>query len=478
MLIIRLFVAALLTGTPAAAQSTPQSSAQTNDPFPAPIEAVNGVIRVSFVEFASLPDVGGQAARMMMLVDEPGSRRLFVNDMRGPLYTVSYDGKAVRPYVDINAPNWGVSVQSNGNERGFQSFALHPQFSQPGTRGYGKFYTLTDTTNTEPTPDFRPGGGMRTHDSVLLEWTARNPAAEAYDGGAPRELIRWEQPFPNHNGGQLGFNPLAAAGSADFGLLYVGFADGGSGGDPLEVGQNLSSAFGKILRIDPLGSNSANGEYGIPAMNPFASDGKANTLGEIFASGVRNPQRFAWDPKNGNLFVADIGQNIVEEVSIATAGADLGWNDWEGSFRFISRAAVGLENPRGDAKLVYPVVEYGQIDPLLQGQVAVTMGYVYRQTAIKQLTNKVVFGDNPSGEIFYFDADTLPKGGQEAIRRILLNDNGTTKTLLQIIKETNTKQGKMPATRADLRFGSGPNGQIFLLNKRDGMIRLLVPDGR
>ncbi len=103
------------------------------------------------------------------------------------------------------------------------------------------------------------------------------------------------------------------------------------------------------------------------------------------------------------------------------------------------------------------------------------MGYVYRQTAIKALTNKVVFGDNPSGEIFYFDADNLPKGGQDPIRRILLNDGSGPKTLLQIIKETNAKQGKMPATRADLRFGQGPDGQIFLLNKADGIIRVLVP---
>ncbi len=120
-------------------------------------------------------------------------------------------------------------------------------------------------------------------------------------------------------------------------------------------------------------------------------------------------------------------------------------------------------------------MEYGQVDPLLQNQSAVTMGYVYRQSAIKALTNKVVFGDNPSGEIFYFDADNLPKGGQDPIRRILLNDGSGPKTLLQIIKETNGKQGKMPATRADLRFGQGPDGQIYLLNKADGVIRVLTP---
>ena len=447
----------------------------TNDPFPAPIPAADGAITVNFRELAALPDVAGQAARPMILVDEPGTRRLFVNDMRGPLYSVSYDGKAVTPYLDINAPNWGVGVQSAGRERGFQSFAFHPQFGQSGTRGYGKLYTVTDTTNTKVEPTFKPGGGSRAHDTVLLEWTARNPAAAAYDGGAPRELIRFEQPFPNHNAGQLGFNPLATPASADYGLLYMGFADGGSGGDPLDLAQNLASPFGKLLRIDPLGSNSGNGQYGIPPGNPFVNDGNAQTLGEIYASGLRNPQRFTWDTKTGSLFVADIGQNTVEEISIVTAGANLGWNDWEGSFTYVGREGVGLANQRGDAKLVYPVVEYGQPDPLLQPQSAVTVGAVYRQAAIKVLANRLVFADIPSGEMFYIEADQLPAGGQAPLHRILLNDGGTPKTLLDVIKATNVKQGRAPATRADLRFGLGPEGQILLLNKADGVVRLLVP---
>ena len=86
-----------------------------------------------------------------------------------------------------------------------------------------------------------------------------------------------------------------------------------------------------MFRIDPLGTNSANKKYGIPAGNPFVSDDNSRTLGEIYAYGLRNPQRFGWDPRNGNMFLADIGQNIVEEISVVTAGANLGWNEWEGS---------------------------------------------------------------------------------------------------------------------------------------------------
>jgi glucose/arabinose dehydrogenase len=322
--------------------------------------------------------------------------------------------------------------------------------------------------------DFNSGGETRTHDTVLLEWTAKNPAAGAYDGGAPRELMRFAQPFGNHNGGQLAFNPLATPGSADFGLLYMGAADGGSGGDPLNLAQNLNSAFGKFLRIDPLGKNSANGKYGIPKDNPYVADNDPNTLGEIYAVGLRNPQRFAWDSRNGNLFVADIGQNIVEEVSQVTRGANLGWNTWEGSYGYISRQAVKLENPRSDPKMVYPIVEYGQLDPLLQSQSAVTMGVVYRRKEIPQLANLLIFGDNPSGEIFYVSADKLPNGGQDAIRRILFNDKGETKTLLKLIQEENVAQGKQASTRADLRFGEGPNGEIYILNQRDGVIRQIV----
>jgi hypothetical protein len=474
---MRIFTAAALAGASVFAQ-TP------TDPFPQPINATD-VVKVNFVEFAMLPDLGGpMPARPMLLVDEPGTRRLFVNDMRGPLYTIPRDGKTVSVYLDISDAKWSVDVNSQGNERGFQSFAFHPQFNRQGTPGFGKFYTYTDTANTAAKADFTPGGGTHTHDTVLLEWTAKNPAAATYDGGAPRELLRIEQPFANHNGGQLAFNPLASPNSADFGLLYMGVADGGSGGDPLNNAQRLSSIFGKMVRIDPLGAGgqgrpdqrmtSANGKYGIPKDNPYVNDNDPNTLGEIYASGVRNPQRFAWDPQNGNLFLADIGQNIVEEVSLVTKGANLGWNKWEGSYGFISRQAVRLENPRADTQMTFPIVEYGQLDPLLQPQSAVTMGLVYRRREIPQLTNLLIFGDNPSGEIFYVSADKLPKGGQDAIRRILFNDKGQTKTLLQLIQEKNVGQGKMPSPRADLRFGEGANGEIFILNKRDGVIRMLT----
>src|SRR5262249_27910127 len=137
--------------------------------------------------------------------------------------------------------------------------------------------------------------------------------------------------------------------------------------------------------------------------------------------------------------------------------------------------SVDITQPRADPKVTFPVVEYDQADPLLQPNSAVIGGLVYRGTSIRQLTNLLIFGDNPSGEIFYIDADALPNGGQDAIRRILLNDNGVSKTFLQVIKEKNAAQGKPVATRADLRFAEGLDGEIFLLNKHDGIIRVFMP---
>ena len=144
----------------------------------------------------------------MRLLDEPGSGRLFVNDMQGPIYTISYDGE-VELYLDITDPGWGVPVEFPGRERGVQSFALHPQFGLPATAGYGKLYVWMDTRDKAPEPDFVSGGGQDSHDTVLVEFTARDARAATYDGGPPRVLLRVEQPFRNHNGGYIAFNPLA-----------------------------------------------------------------------------------------------------------------------------------------------------------------------------------------------------------------------------------------------------------------------------
>ena len=470
MITIRLTLAVLLSTAPVLTQVP-------NDPFPDPIAATEGVIVVGVQDFAVLPTAAeGQPARPMRLVDDPGSDRLFVNDMWGPVYTVSDDGQAVGRYLDINDPRWGIQVFSEGRERGVQSFALHPQFGSPGTDGYGKLYAWLDTVDKAPEPDFVSGGGEDSHDTVLVEFTAQDASAATYDGGPPRVLLRVEQPYRNHNGGYITFNPLADPGDPDFGQLYVGVADGGSGGDPMDLAQDLGRVFGKILRVDPLGDNSRNGRYGVPADNPYVGAG-SGVLAEIFASGLRNPQGLAWDPANGNMFVTDIGQNIVEEISLVTAGADLGWNRWEGSYRFISRQAVDLNDPRSEPGVTFPLAEYGQLDPILQSRSAAGGVVVYRDDAIPQLRGRVLFSDFPQGEIFHLSADALPDGGQDAIRRVLLREGeaGEARRLLDIVADTTRRQGREPTVRVDLRFGTGSDGRLFLMNKHDGVIREVVP---
>jgi hypothetical protein len=468
---IRVIVIAFLIACPVVAQ-------ETNDPFPEPIPTSEGVIVVGLEEFATLPNIEGAAARPMVLVDEPGSGRLFINDMWGLLYGIDYDG-GVTLYLDVRDPRWGVSVETPPEvvrimEVGLQSFALHPQFNETGTAGYGKLYTWLDTNGSVRDPDFVPGGGDDTHDIVLFEWTAIEATAAAYDGGPPREVLRVEQPFDNHNGGRIGFNPLSSPGDADFGMLYIGLADGGAAGDLLDLAQNLGSVFGKILRIHPLGSNSANGRYGVPADNPYARDGSEGTLGEIYASGLRNPQGFDWDAGTGELLVADIGQSTVEKLSPVPSGGDLGWNTWEGSYRVVTNIRVDASNPRGDSRITYPMAEFDQRDPLLQPGSAATGVVAYRDNAIPQLTNRVLWGDLPSGEVFHVPADGLSGGGQAAIRRVLFRDGDETKTLLDLVQAKVAAQGREPTTRADLHFGRGPGGRVFILNKWDGVVREIV----
>ena len=127
---VRSFITGMIAVAAMAATAAAVQQQFNNDPFP-PIETTDG-LTVSFVEFATIPDANDQAPRMMHFDDEPGTRRIFVNTMRGPLYSVSYDGKTVTEYLDVNATNWGIGVQSQGSERGFQSFAFHPQFNQQG----------------------------------------------------------------------------------------------------------------------------------------------------------------------------------------------------------------------------------------------------------------------------------------------------------------------------------------------------------
>ena len=506
-------VLAALPAAVVSAQSPPVDS-YSRDVFPGRIADGAEPLLVNVSDFARVPGVDGEPARLQRLVDVPGAGRLFVATDRGMIYAVSYDGADVSLYLDVGRDGAALppKLVLYGRRQGFLGgVAFHPRFADEGAPGFGKFYTLTEASDNGPSADFRPGRGSRdVFDTVLLEWTARDPAAWSYDGGPAREVMRIEQPYEEHNGGAVAFRPGAGPSAPDYGLLYMGLGDGGGEGDPLGLAQDLSKVYGKLLRIDPLGSNSANGRYGVPADNPFAGDGREDALGEIWAYGLRNPSSFGWDASNGNLYVADIGEAVSEEISLVRAGANLGWSRWEGSFRVVRRRGlarrlvrlwswamhfaagadflrangqdVATAGMHGDAGVTYPVVEYGRHDPMFAGAgVAVTGVVVCRECGVAQLNGHVLFGDLPSGALMYFPADGLAKGGPEALRQVLLVEGagdvgaeGAGKTLLQLVQEERVAQGRaFPGRRVDLRFATSASGDVFLLNKRDGVVRRL-----
>ena len=540
--VLALVLAPLAVCSAGSAQSPPLLPI-TRDVFPDHIADAEPLLLVNVSEFVHLPGIEGATARLQNLVDVPGTGRLVASTARGRLWAVGYDGTKVSPYLHIG-PDRGGAVPPPGNlrwrpqgfaVRGFGGVAFHPQFAVAGTPGFGKFYTLLEVSDTEPPADFTPGRGGGLWDTVLLEWSARDPTAWTYDGGPPRELMRIRQPYAGHrhHGGAIHFRPNAGPSAPDYGLLYLGLGDGGGRGDPLGLAQDLGKVHGKMLRIDPLGSNSANGRYGIPADNPFAGDGREDTLSEIWAYGLRNPDNFGWDALTGKLYVADIGELATEEISVVSAGGNLGWSAWEGSFRVVrSRGLarrlarvwswgmhfatgadflwdngydVGTAGVRGDPGVTYPVVEYDRYDPLFwsTGNVAVDGGrrseepvdangarlfdiavtgvVVCRDCNVPQLNGMVLFGDLPTGVLMYFPADGAPPGGgPESIRQVLLVEGagadgaeGAGKTLFELVQEKRAAQGRGASDRVDLRFGTSASGDVFLITKRDGVIRRL-----
>ena len=448
---------ALLWGGPLRAQTIP-----------------TGNLVVDLETFATLPESSSQPARVNVLRAAPDGR-IFVNDQRGFLYLVSADGATVMPFLALASY---IPLLQDNAERGFQSFAFHPDFEHAGAAGYGKFYTMASQSDITATATFTPEvtGAGHDHDEVLLEWTVGDPTASVFapaDASHPyREVLRIARPNSNHNGGYLSFNPTAAATDADYGNLYLGMGDSGGGGDPLALAQAPGKAYGAVLRINPLlpastaPNVSANGQYAVPADNPYVTN--PALLPEKYMMGFRNPQRFTWDSANGRMFVADIGQNTVEEIDVAQAGANYGWNAREGSYVFNSDGTIGA-NVRTDSATTgytYPIAEYFHYSSLGN---AVTTGPVYRGAIIPALLGRLLFSDFVNGVPYTLDADNLPDGGQDGITQLRLRVNGTEMSFLDIIHQVNAS-----ATRADLRFGTDAVDNVYFLDKQDGVIRRVV----
>ena len=285
-----------------------------------------------------------------LVFPDDGTGRGFVVEQAGRIIALDDDDEA-DVFLDIRD-----RVSDRGREEGLLGLALDPDFYSNG------FFYL-----------YYSASGPRR--SVISRFTA-HPDEVAADPGSETLILEVEQPYANHNGGQIVFGPD--------GYLYVGLGDGGSAGDPKGHGQSTGTLLGAILRLD-VSALGATGSYAIPSDNPFV--GVEGARPEIWAYGLRNPWRFSFDSETGDLWAADVGQNALEEVDLVRAGLNYGWKIMEGDECY-SRSC----DTRG---LELPVTVYGREDGC-----SITGGYVYRGSRLPSLYGAYVYGDFCSGKIW------------------------------------------------------------------------------
>ncbi|HRQ10825.1 MAG TPA: PQQ-dependent sugar dehydrogenase, partial [Trueperaceae bacterium] len=265
------------------------------------------------------------------------------------------DGALLKdPFLDIS------DRTRSGGERGLLGLAFPPDYATSG-----HFYVYYTGTRGE---------------STLSRFTVTPGNPDRADPTSEEILLTQEQPYSNHNGGQLAFGPD--------GYLYLGLGDGGSGGDPQGNGQNLGVLLGKLLRLDVSGDKG----YKVPPSNPFVATAGARS--EIWAYGLRNPWRFSFDRETGDLYIADVGQNAYEEVDFQPAyskgGENYGWNIMEASHCYGASTC-------DQTGLTLPILEYPH-GP--QWGTSISGGYLYRGEAVPALVGRYVFADFTSGRVW------------------------------------------------------------------------------
>ena len=298
------------------------------------------------------PAASGFEAPLLIENAGDGSDRLFVGEQGGRVWVVDDGVVSGEPWLDI------ATRISAGGERGLLGLAFHPDFEDNGRF----FVNYTDVNG----------------DTVVAEYRT-DADARVVDTASERVLLHIDQPYANHNGGNLEFGPD--------GYLYIGTGDGGGAGDPEENGQDLTTLLGKLLRLD-VDSSSAGHPYAIPEDNPFADDPDARP--EIWAFGLRNPWRFSFDSASDAIWIGDVGQSEIEEIDTAPAdkgGINYGWNVMEGD----SCYAESDCDPIG----LLPVTEYGH-----DGGCSVTGGFVYEGGQNPDMNGGYYFSDYCSGSIW------------------------------------------------------------------------------
>jgi len=291
------------------------------------------------------------------------------NDGTNRLFVVEQEGRIKVFDNDPNVSSWDMFLdiddivdQDGGyTEEGLLGLAFHPNFENNG-------YFYVNYTDHGP------------RRNVIARYTVSNNNPNQANYNSSQIILEVGQPYTNHNGGQMGFGP-------DDGYLYISFGDGGSAGDPLGNGQDLSTLLGSLIRID-VDNPSGGLNYGIPADNPFIAPLSARD--EIYAYGLRNMWKFSWDLETGFLWGADVGQYEYEEINIIESGGNYGWNIMEGTSCYDSPSC-------DEDDLELPVWEY---ELYVDGVCSVTGGYVYRGPSLWSLTGKYVYGDWCTGDIW------------------------------------------------------------------------------
>ena len=360
------------------------------------------------------------------------AKLLYIVEQAGLIKLINDGKKLSRPFFDINKRV--VNPNRPGDERGLLGFAFHPNHTNNG-----KFYiNYMDNDGNTIVSEFSTNSELRANHK------------------SERIILKLKQPYGNHNGGDIQFGPD--------GYLYISIGDGGKAGDPLNAGQDLSSLFGKIIRIDI-----EQKPYGIPKSNPFF--GQKDKREEIWAWGLRNVWRFSFDKQTGDKYLADVGQNKWEEVNFEPAsskgGLNYGWRIMEANHCYDPKENCPTEG------LIKPIIEYPNdanhpafafriIEELSFSETdvegcSVTGGYVYRGQKIKSMQGQYIFGDYCSGNIW-----TLKVVNGKAI-------NFKNRT-----EEINIGGGEF--TTYISSFGQDSDGEIYIIDYNGGIYKLIESD--
>ncbi|MCA1585540.1 MAG: PQQ-dependent sugar dehydrogenase, partial [Acidobacteria bacterium] len=378
--------------------------------------------------------VSGLDSPVAFLADPLDVGTSFVVEQRGVVRVVRDRRLLDTPFIDL-----GDAI-SAGGERGLLGLAVEPSAANAGGSIGGRvFVNYTNRQGDTVISRFRRSGS----DPMIADVSSRHDLVWP-DG---RAFI--EQPFSNHNGGHLVFGPD--------GYLYVGLGDGGSGGDPMHLAQDPRSLLGKMLRLDVGVPDDDQRGYRVPADNPFAAEGRVPALAEIWAFGLRNPWRYAFDDParggTGALFIGDVGQSQREEVDYQPAGVgglNYGWRLREGALVFDERRPAAYE------PLTAPIHDYDRT----VGQ-AITGGFVYRGAALDpSWYGRYMFADFSAGRVFSLAWRPDTEGRAEA----------------SDLREHTESLGGSNRLGLVSSFGTDAAGELYVLNHSAGQVWKIVPD--